>query len=65
MTWLQLYQIRHYFRNSIWILPLASIVVALEAVVWLQGVGGKGGTGSAPPGSGEAEAAIRPDQEEE
>ena len=38
MTWLQRYQIRHYFRNSIWILPLASIVVALETVAWLHGL---------------------------
>jgi uncharacterized membrane protein len=29
MTWLTRYRIRHYVRNSFWILPLASIVVAL------------------------------------
>ena len=29
MTWLQRYRIRHYFANSIWILPLLSMLVAL------------------------------------
>jgi uncharacterized membrane protein len=29
MTWLQRYQVRHYFTNSIWILPLLSMIAAL------------------------------------
>ena len=36
MTWLQRYQIRHYFTNSIWILPVLSIVLALAVVPLLH-----------------------------
>jgi uncharacterized membrane protein len=32
MTWLQRYRVRHYFTNSIWIVPSLSMVVALLAV---------------------------------
>jgi uncharacterized membrane protein len=32
MTWLQRYRVRHYFGNSIWILPSLSILAALGAV---------------------------------
>src|SRR5436305_5135131 len=32
MTWLQRYRIRHYVSNSIWILPLLSMVAAIGAV---------------------------------
>ncbi len=32
MTWLQRYQIRHYFKNAIWILPVLSMLVALSVV---------------------------------
>src|SRR5262245_50050009 len=32
MTWLHRYRIRHYVRNSIWILPVAAMVVAMIAV---------------------------------
>jgi uncharacterized membrane protein len=32
MTWLQRYRIRHYVANSIWILPVASMVAALVTV---------------------------------
>ena len=38
MTWLQRYRVRHYFTNSIWILPLLSIVAALVAVPLLHGM---------------------------
>jgi uncharacterized membrane protein len=39
MTWLQRYRIRHYVRNSIWILPVLSTVTAIAAVRllhWLE-----------------------------
>ena len=29
MSWLQRYRIRHYFANSIWLMPVMSIVLAL------------------------------------
>src|SRR6516164_6635415 len=32
MTWLQRYRVRHYFGNSIWILPVLSAVAAIAAV---------------------------------
>jgi uncharacterized membrane protein len=32
MTWLQRYRVRHYLRNSMWILPASSIVAALLLV---------------------------------
>ena len=32
MTWLQRYKVRHYFRNSIWILPVVSIGAAILVV---------------------------------
>ena len=36
MTWLQRYRIRHYFTNSIWILPSLSMVAALVAAPLLH-----------------------------
>jgi uncharacterized membrane protein len=32
MTWLQRYRVRHYVRNSIWVLPLLSMLAAIGAV---------------------------------
>jgi uncharacterized membrane protein len=32
MTWLQRYRVRHYFGNSIWILPVLSALLAIVAV---------------------------------
>src|SRR5262245_16852410 len=32
MTWLQRYRVRHYFSNSIWILPVLSALAAVVAV---------------------------------
>jgi uncharacterized membrane protein len=32
MTWLQRYRIRHYFGNSIWILPVLAALVAVAAI---------------------------------
>src|SRR6516225_3446434 len=32
MTWLQRYRVRHYFGNSIWILPVLSALAAVGAV---------------------------------
>jgi uncharacterized membrane protein len=32
MTWLQRYRLRHYVRNSVWILPVATIAIALVSV---------------------------------
>ncbi len=36
MTWLQRYQIRHYFSNSLWILPLLGIFLALAVAPLLH-----------------------------
>ena len=39
MTWLQRYRIRHYVRNSIWLLPVMGMVVGLlivRALHWLE-----------------------------
>jgi len=39
MTWLHRYRIRHYFRNSIWILPLLGMVAALAVtplLYWIE-----------------------------
>jgi uncharacterized membrane protein len=36
MTWLQRYRIRHYVRNSIWIIPVAAMVIALVCVQLLH-----------------------------
>jgi len=36
MTWLQRYQIRHYVSNSLWILPLLGIVLALAVAPLLH-----------------------------
>ena len=36
MSWLQRYRIRHYFANSIWIMPVLSIVLALAVVPLLH-----------------------------
>ncbi len=38
MTWLQRYRVRHYFTNSIWILPVLSMVAAMVAVRLLHGI---------------------------
>src|SRR5215831_18740882 len=38
MTWLQRYRIRHYVRNSIWVLPVLSTVAAVAAVRLLHGL---------------------------
>jgi uncharacterized membrane protein len=38
MTWLTRYRIRHYFTNSFWILPLASMLVALVAARALHAI---------------------------
>jgi uncharacterized membrane protein len=43
MTWLQRYRVRHYVANSMWILPLLSMVAALGAVRllhWIEQVMG-------------------------
>ncbi len=37
MTWLQRYRIRNYFRNSIWLLPVAAMVGAVVLVWFLHG----------------------------
>ena len=46
MTWLQRYRIRHYFANSIWIVPSLSMVAALAVVPLFamadEALGGKG-----------------------
>jgi uncharacterized membrane protein len=36
MTWLQRYRVRHYVANSIWVLPLLSMVAALGAAHFLH-----------------------------
>ncbi len=36
MSWLQRYQIRHYFRNSIWILPSLGMILAHRGVARLE-----------------------------
>jgi uncharacterized membrane protein len=36
MTWLRRYRLRHYFANSIWIVPSLSMVLALLAVPAIQ-----------------------------
>ena len=36
MSWLQRYRIRHYFANSIWLMPVLSIVLALAVVPLLH-----------------------------
>ena len=38
MTWLQRYRIRHYVTNSIWVLPVLSIVAALVLVPLLHSI---------------------------
>src|SRR5947209_2877203 len=41
MTWLQRYRVRHYLRNSIWILPLLSMVAAIgieNLLEWVEGL---------------------------
>jgi uncharacterized membrane protein len=43
MTWLQRYRVRHYVRDSIWILPVVGMVTALGAVRffhWIEEVMG-------------------------
>jgi len=39
MTWLQRYRVRHYVRNSIWVIPVAAMAIALVCVRllhWLE-----------------------------
>jgi uncharacterized membrane protein len=36
MTWLQLYRVRHYVRNSIWVFPVAAMVAAMILVRFLH-----------------------------
>jgi uncharacterized membrane protein len=41
MTWLQRYRVRHYLRNSIWVLPvfaMAAAVILVRALHWLDKV---------------------------
>ena len=38
MTWLQSYKVRHYVRNSVWVLPVAGMVVAIVSVLGLHWV---------------------------
>jgi uncharacterized membrane protein len=41
MTWLQRYRVRHYLRNSIWVLPvfaMAAAVLLVRALHWLDKV---------------------------
>jgi uncharacterized membrane protein len=38
MTWLQRYRVRHYFADSIWILPLLGALAAIAAVRLLHGI---------------------------
>src|SRR5689334_19141167 len=43
MTWLQRYHVRHYATNSVWILPVLSILAALGAarlLSWIEEVMG-------------------------
>ena len=46
MSWLTRYRIRHYVSNSFWILPLASMVVALLVARLLHGLEEFAGWGS-------------------
>jgi uncharacterized membrane protein len=55
MTWLQRYRVRHYIRNSIWILPLLSMVAAIAAVPVLHWIEEEMGWGSnLPPSTAQA-----------
>jgi uncharacterized membrane protein len=38
MTWLQRYQVRHYLKNSLWVLPTLSMVAAIVTVPMLHQV---------------------------
>jgi len=38
MTWLQRYRIRHYSRNSLWVLPVLSVFAAMAAIRLLHGI---------------------------
>jgi uncharacterized membrane protein len=38
MTWLQRYRLRHYFANSIWILPILGMVAAVGTAHLLHGI---------------------------
>jgi uncharacterized membrane protein len=38
MTWLQRYRVRHYVKNSMWVLPLLSMAAALASARLLNGV---------------------------
>jgi uncharacterized membrane protein len=38
MTWLQRYRVRHYLRNSVWIIPAVTIVAAIVLVRILHGM---------------------------
>jgi uncharacterized membrane protein len=46
MTWLQRYRVRHYLRNSIWLLPVLGMALALVAVRALDRLEGSLGWGS-------------------
>jgi uncharacterized membrane protein len=41
MTWLQRYRVRHYVSNSIWILPLLSMVAAIATARLLHWIDGR------------------------
>ncbi len=43
MTWLQRYRVRHYLANSLWVLPLLSMVAALAVARLLRWVGESAG----------------------
>ena len=36
MTWLQRYRIRHYAKNSLWVLPVLGVVAAIAAARFLH-----------------------------
>jgi uncharacterized membrane protein len=38
MTWLQRYRVRHYVSNSIWILPMLSMLAAIGVAWFLHGI---------------------------
>jgi uncharacterized membrane protein len=47
MTWLQRYNLRHYARNSVWLLPVAGMVAGLAAVRCLYWIDQRAGLQSA------------------
>jgi uncharacterized membrane protein len=56
MTWLRRYQLRHYFANSVWILPVLGAAAAIGAVRVLDLI--EPGPGSAPPVDAAAALAL-------